>query len=81
METMPTSPSPLTRRYPTYPIDPSVNLLPNVNPAEDYGARTVAEIDRETQQIDLTMYRLTDIGICDALIRARGPRDTGASTG
>jgi phosphatidylserine/phosphatidylglycerophosphate/cardiolipin synthase-like enzyme len=64
-------PGPLTRKYPTYPIDPSVNLLPNQNPAEDYGARTIAEIDRETQQIDLTMYRITDISICDALIRAR----------
>src|SRR6185503_4916273 len=63
---------PLTRKYPTFPIDPSVNLLPNANPAEDYGARTIAQIDLETQKIDLTMYRVTDIGICDALIRALG---------
>src|SRR4030095_16440829 len=61
---------PLTRRYPTFPIDPSVNLVPNVNPAEDYGARTIAQIDQETQKIDLTMYRITDISICDALLRA-----------
>ena len=60
----------LTRRYPTHPIDPSVNLLPNQNPAEDYGARTIAQIDQENQKIDLTMYRLTDVGICDALLRA-----------
>src|SRR5215217_1007717 len=62
--------SSLTRRYPTFPIDPSVNLLPNQNPAEDYGARTIAQIDQENQKIDLTMYRLTDVGICDALLRA-----------
>ena len=54
---------PLTRKYPTLPIDPAVNFVPNVNAAEDYGARTIAELDRETQKSDLTMYRLTDISI------------------
>jgi phosphatidylserine/phosphatidylglycerophosphate/cardiolipin synthase-like enzyme len=62
--------SSLTRRYPTFPIDPSVNLVPNQNPAEDYGARTIALIDAETQKIDVTMYRLTDVAICDAVLRA-----------
>jgi phosphatidylserine/phosphatidylglycerophosphate/cardiolipin synthase-like enzyme len=62
--------SSLTRKYPTFPIDPSVNFLPNQNPAEDFGTRTIAQIDQENQKIDLTMYRLTDIGICDALLRA-----------
>jgi phosphatidylserine/phosphatidylglycerophosphate/cardiolipin synthase-like enzyme len=60
----------LTRRYPTFPIDPSMNFLPNKNTAEDYGARTIAQIDQENQKIDLTMYRITDVGICDALLRA-----------
>ena len=60
----------LTRRYPTVAIDPSLNFLPNKNPAEDYGARTIAQLDQETRQIDLTMYRVTDVGICDALLRA-----------
>jgi len=60
----------LTRRYQTYPIDPAMNFLPNQNLSEDYGARTIALIDQETRQIDLTMYRLTDASICDALIRA-----------
>src|SRR5829696_3795142 len=60
----------LTRRYQTYPIDPAMNFLPNQNLSEDYGARTIALIDRETRQIDLTMYRLTNASICDALIRA-----------
>src|SRR5215213_7371908 len=32
--------SSLTRKYPTFPIDPSVNFLPNQNSVEDFGART-----------------------------------------
>jgi len=62
--------SQLARRYPTYPIDPSLNFLPNANASEDYAARTIALIDQEQQRIDLTMYRVTDAYICDALIRA-----------
>lgn len=58
------------RRYQTYPIDPSMNFLPHANPAEDYRTRTIAQIDQENQKIDLTMYRVTDPTICDALIRA-----------
>jgi hypothetical protein len=61
---------PLARRYPTFPIDPAMNFLPNRDLSQDYGARTIAQIDQETQKIDLTMYRLTDVGICDALLRA-----------
>jgi len=61
---------PLTRRYPTCPIDPSLNFLPNASAAEDYAARTIALIDQEQQKIDLIMYRVTDPHICDALIRA-----------
>jgi len=61
---------PLSRRYPTFPIDPSLNFLPNQNFAEDYSTRTIAQIDLENRQIDLTMYRLTDPRICDALLRA-----------
>ncbi len=59
----------LTRKYPTFPIDPAMNFLPNSD-AQDYGRRTIAQLDLETQKIDLTMYRLTDVGICDALLRA-----------
>jgi hypothetical protein len=60
----------LMRRYPTYPIDPSLNFLPNPNASEDYSARTIALIDRENRKIDLSMYRVTDVRICDALVRA-----------
>src|SRR5690242_10484536 len=61
---------PVTRNYQTYPIDPSLDFLPNKNPDQDYGARTIALIDRETRKIDITMYRLTETNICDALLRA-----------
>jgi mitochondrial cardiolipin hydrolase len=61
---------PLARRYQTFPIDPSLNFLPNRDLAEDYSARTIAQIDQENQRIDLTMYRITDVRICDALLRA-----------
>lgn len=60
----------LDRRYPAYPIDPSLDFLPSKDPRDDYGARTIALIDRETRKIDVTMYRLTEPGICDALLRA-----------
>src|SRR5829696_713448 len=63
---------PLTRKYPTYPIDPALNFVPNSNPAEDYGARTMALLNQETTKIDLTMYRLTDVSICDVLLNAIG---------
>ena len=67
---------PLSRSYQTFAIDPSLNFLPNQNPLEDYSVRTIAQIDLENRQIDLTMYRLTDPRICDALLRAvaRGVR-------
>jgi len=60
----------LSRRYPAFAIDPSLNFLPNQNSLEDYSLRTIAQIDLENRQIDLTMYRLTDPSICDALLRA-----------
>ena len=62
--------APVTRKYQTYPIDPSINFLPSHDLAEDYGTRTIAQIDQENQKIDLTMYRITDVRICDALLRA-----------
>lgn len=61
---------PLSRRYQTYAIDPSLNFQPGQNFLDDYSPRAIAEIDQETRQIDLTMYRLTDRRICDALLRA-----------
>src|SRR6185503_2922905 len=45
-------------------------FLPNHDLAEDYSTRAIAQIDQENQRIDLTMYRITDVRICDALLRA-----------
>src|SRR5215213_323278 len=64
--------APPTRRYPALPIDASMNFLPNQNTSEAYGTRTIAQIDQESRQIDLTMYRMTEVRICDALVRAVG---------
>jgi phosphatidylserine/phosphatidylglycerophosphate/cardiolipin synthase-like enzyme len=61
---------PLARNYQTSPIDSSLDFLPSKNSDDDYGKRTIALIDRETRKIDMTMYRLTDSSICDALLRA-----------
>ena len=61
---------PLSRKYPTFAIDSSLNFLPSDNSADNYSTRTIAQIDLENRQIDLTMYRLTDPRICDALLRA-----------
>ncbi len=61
---------PLARTYQVRFNDPAMNFLPNDDPSEDYGARMIALIDQETKKIDLTMYRITEPRICDALIRA-----------
>src|ERR1041385_9244236 len=62
--------APVTRKYQTYPIDPSINFLPSSDLSEDYSTRTIAQIDQENQKIDLTMYRIPDVRTCDALLRA-----------
>ena len=63
-------PGQLTRKYPTHPISPEMNFLPNQNASEDYGLRTISHIDQENQKIDIIMYRLTEASICDAILRA-----------
>ena len=57
---------PLTRRYPTYAIDPEVNIPPG----EDFINRTVARINAEHQRIDVMMYRIDDERATSALISA-----------
>jgi len=54
------------RRYPTYPLDPSLNFAP----AQDYGARAVKRYNAETTRIDVIMYRITDRRHADAMIAA-----------
>ena len=55
---------PLSRVYPTYPLDPEMNFPP----AESYAVRAVNEYYGETQKMDVIMYRITDRRHSDALI-------------
>src|SRR5215203_4911654 len=57
----------LTRRYPLYPIDPSMNFVP----AENFSTRSKPFYDAETQRIDVIMYKITEGTHADGLIRAR----------
>ena len=57
---------PLTRSYPTYPIDPELNFPPD----DSYRNRAIAAYDRESQQIDVQMFRITDQQHSLAMIRA-----------
>jgi phosphatidylserine/phosphatidylglycerophosphate/cardiolipin synthase-like enzyme/regulation of enolase protein 1 (concanavalin A-like superfamily) len=57
---------PLTRSFPVYPLDPELNFPPD----ESYRNRAVAAYDNEQQKIDAVMFRITDAGHPDALLRA-----------
>ena len=61
--------TPLARTYPTYPIDPELNFPPGTD--QSFLDRTVREINRETQKIDIIMYRITNQYFTDATIAAR----------
>jgi phosphatidylserine/phosphatidylglycerophosphate/cardiolipin synthase-like enzyme len=65
--------SPVAARvHPVVPHDSQVNVQSptqsSVNGA--YRDRTIAALDRETEQIDLVMFRFGDASLTDALIRA-----------
>ena len=49
---------PLTRRYPTFPIDPELNFPPGGT--QDFYDRTAFNFNQETQKIDIIMYRITN---------------------
>ncbi len=51
---------PLTRRYPTYPIDPELNFPPSADGSQDFYNRTAYQFNQETQKIDVIMYRITN---------------------
>jgi phosphatidylserine/phosphatidylglycerophosphate/cardiolipin synthase-like enzyme len=55
------------RSHPLFSVDPSMNFVPG----EDFGARSVTRYNAEGQQIDATIYRITDRRHTDALIAAR----------
>jgi phosphatidylserine/phosphatidylglycerophosphate/cardiolipin synthase-like enzyme len=57
---------PLLRRYPVFPIDPSMNFAP----WENFRTRSVAAYRREQRNIDVIMYRITDRAHSDAMLAA-----------
>jgi len=57
----------LVRRYPTYPKDPELNFPPT----ENYRTRSVNAYSAETQSIDVSMFRITDIAQSNAMIAAQ----------
>ena len=61
--------SPLVRQYPSYPIDPELNWSPDTGDTE-FANRSVYAYNRENQQIDVIMYRITDQRHTNALISA-----------
>jgi phosphatidylserine/phosphatidylglycerophosphate/cardiolipin synthase-like enzyme len=58
--------APLVRRYPVYPMDPDLNFVP----AQDFIKRSVPLYDAEKTQIDVSMYKATDVRLPDAMSRA-----------
>jgi hypothetical protein len=60
---------PLVRNYPdlsTYPIDPDLNFPPD----QSYRNRAVALYKKETQKIDVMMFRITDVAHTNAMLDA-----------
>jgi len=62
--------APLTRKYPTFPINPELNFPPSADGSQDFLARTQQNLNAETQKIDIIMYRITNQGYSDATIAA-----------
>src|SRR5215208_221022 len=61
---------PLTRRYPTFPINPELNFPPSTDSSQDFLLRTQQRFNAETQKIDIIMYRITNQGYADTTIAA-----------
>ena len=57
----------LVRRYPVHPKDPELNFPPT----ENYRTRAVNAYNAETQSIDVSMFRITDIAHTNAMIAAK----------
>ena len=57
----------LTRAYPTLPVDPRMNFVPE----ESHFWRSLAEYRVEPSGIDVTMYRITDWRFSEAMIHAK----------
>jgi hypothetical protein len=63
---------PLTRRYPVYAIDPSLNFPFSASGQEDFFNRTYYHLNQESTKIDVVMYRITSRFYTDAVIAAVG---------
>jgi len=61
---------PLTRRYPVFPIDPELNFPPSATGVESFYNRSLDAFNRETQKIDVIMYRITNLGFTNMTIDA-----------
>ena len=61
---------PLTRTYPTFPINPELNFPPSIGDSEDFYNRTALNMNQETQKIDIIMYRITNQRYTDTTIDA-----------
>jgi hypothetical protein len=59
---------PLTRSYPTYPIDPELNFPPD----QSYRTRALNAYAAEPRQIDVQMFRITDESHTNGMIAALG---------
>jgi phosphatidylserine/phosphatidylglycerophosphate/cardiolipin synthase-like enzyme/regulation of enolase protein 1 (concanavalin A-like superfamily) len=57
----------LNRRYPLHPKDPELNFPPS----ENYRTRAVNAYNAETQSIDVSMFRITDVAHANAMIAAK----------
>ncbi len=57
---------PLTRNYPTYPINPDLNFPPD----QSYRNRAVDRYNHETDSIDVMMFRITDVSHTNAMVAA-----------
>jgi hypothetical protein len=58
--------STIARVYPFYAIDPELNFVP----AENFLTRAKPLYDAETVRIDVIMYKITEAGHADSMIRA-----------
>lgn len=61
---------PLTRRYPTFPINPDLNFPPSADGSQDFYNRTAFNMNHETQKIDIVMYRITNDRYTNTTIEA-----------
>jgi phosphatidylserine/phosphatidylglycerophosphate/cardiolipin synthase-like enzyme len=61
---------PLTRRYPTFAVDPQLNFPPSVDSSQDFFLRTAANFNKEARKIDIIMYRITNQQYTDTTLAA-----------